>query len=97
MRYLTAGESHGQMLVGILEGFPAGFCIDDKAINADLCRRQHGYGRGERMHIEQDAVRIVAGVRNKTSLGSPIALLIENKGTRAQTSRNWVFCQAIRK
>lgn len=79
IRYLTAGESHGQALVGILEGMPAGLEISEAEIAVDLRRRQLGYGRGERMKIEKDHARILTGVRYGKTLGSPIALLIENK------------------
>lgn len=79
LRYLTAGESHGVSLIGILEGLPAGLKIDEKTINLELKRRQGGYGRGARMKIETDKVRILSGVRKGISIGSPIALLINNK------------------
>ena len=78
-RYLTAGESHGRGLVAILEGLPAGLKIDAGFINAELKRRQMGFGRGKRMQIESDKALIVSGVKNNKSLGSPLALLIENK------------------
>lgn len=79
IRYLTAGESHGQALAGILEGMPAGLGITETEIAVDLRRRQQGYGRGARMQIEHDTARILAGVRYGETLGSPIALLLENK------------------
>ena len=79
IRYLTAGESHGQCLVGILEGMPAGLEISEEEIAVDLRRRQQGYGRGARMSIEQDRARILSGVRYGKTLGSPIALQIENR------------------
>jgi chorismate synthase len=79
IRYLTAGESHGKCLTGILEGMPAGLAISDAEIASDLTRRQLGYGRGERMTIEADHAQILAGVRYGLTLGSPISLLIENK------------------
>ncbi|HMO81935.1 MAG TPA: chorismate synthase [Pyrinomonadaceae bacterium] len=78
-RFTTAGESHGPALVTIVEGVPAGLPIDKSAIDRELWRRQQGYGRGGRMKIESDTVRILSGVRHGRSLGSPIALLIENK------------------
>jgi chorismate synthase len=78
IRYLTAGESHGKSLVGILEGMPAGVEISAEYINHQLWRRQQGYGRGGRMRIESDKVEIVSGVRFGKTLGSPIALLIKN-------------------
>ena len=79
LRFLTAGESHGQALVAILEGVPAGLAIDFDAINAELRRRQGGYGRGRRMAIESDRADAVSGIRRGVSTGGPIALLIPNK------------------
>ncbi|MCI0694492.1 chorismate synthase [candidate division KSB1 bacterium] len=78
LRYFTAGESHGQALVGILEGMPAGLDIDEDYIAVQLHRRQQGYGRGGRMRIEKDRAKILSGVRFGKTLGSPISLLIEN-------------------
>jgi chorismate synthase len=78
-KFTTAGESHGKALVAIVEGVPAGLTIDVDAINHELWRRQQGYGRGGRMKIETDTVEILSGVRYGKSLGSPIALMIENK------------------
>ncbi|WP_243290063.1 chorismate synthase [Bacillus sp. FJAT-47783] len=79
MRYLTAGESHGVQLTTILEGVPSGLPLTAEDINADLARRQKGYGRGRRMQIEKDEVKIVGGVRHGKTLGSPIALVVENR------------------
>jgi chorismate synthase len=79
LRYLTAGESHGPALVAIAEGFPAGLEVDFKAVDADLRRRQKGYGRGGRMKIETDAAQFLAGLRGGTTTGAPIALLVWNK------------------
>ncbi len=79
VRFLTAGESHGKGLVGILEGMPAGLPIDLDYINAQMRRRKLGFGRSNRMNIETDEVEIFAGVRHGKSLGSPIALLIHNR------------------
>lgn len=79
LRMLTAGESHGPGLVMILEGMPAGLSIDSEYIDQFLARRQKGHGRGGRMGIEQDRVQILAGVRGRMTLGSPIAMLIANK------------------
>ncbi|MBM7701723.1 chorismate synthase [Metabacillus iocasae] len=79
MRYLTAGESHGPQLTTILEGIPAGLSLTADVINNELSRRQKGYGRGRRMQIETDQVHISAGVRHGYTLGSPIALTVENK------------------
>jgi chorismate synthase len=79
VRFLTAGESHGQALVTILEGFPAGLPLDFDAITAELRRRQGGYGRGRRMEIESDRAEILSGVRGGETIGGPIALLIRNR------------------
>lgn len=79
LRWYTAGESHGPALVGILEGMPANVPVAVEEINAQLARRQQGYGRGGRMRIEQDAVQILSGMRFGRTLGSPISVLIENK------------------
>ncbi len=79
LRFTTAGESHGRALVAILEGLPAGMPVDVEQINVDLKRRQWGYGRGGRMKIEQDQVEILSGVRHGLTLGSPLALMVENK------------------
>ena len=79
LRYLTAGESHGRALVAILEGMPANLAISTAEINAELKRRMTGYGRGQRMSIETDQVQILSGIRLGKTLGSPIALMIENK------------------
>ena len=78
-RFTTAGESHGRALVAIVEGLPAGLPIDVAGIDRELARRQRGYGRGGRMKIEQDRVEILSGVRHGLTLGSPVALMIENK------------------
>src|SRR5262245_9840641 len=78
-RFTTAGESHGRALVAIVEGLPAGLPIDIDQINHELWRRQQGYGRGARMKIEQDRVEILSGVRHGLTLGSPVAITIENK------------------
>ena len=78
-RFTTAGESHGRALVAIVEGLPAGLPVDIEQINRELWRRQQGYGRGARMKIEQDRIEIFSGVRHGLTLGSPLALVIENK------------------
>jgi len=85
LRYLTAGESHGRALVAILEGVPAGLKINEVGINKELKRRQAGFGRGKRMQIEKDKARIISGLRKGLTLGSPIALLIENKDFSIET------------
>lgn len=79
MRYLSAGESHGQALVGIIEGLPAGLIIKEDYINQYLSRRQGGYGRGGRMSIEKDRLKILSGVRFGKTTGAPLALEIENR------------------
>ncbi|MBI3620603.1 MAG: chorismate synthase [Nitrospirae bacterium] len=79
LRYLNAGESHGQMLVAIIEGMPAGVPVTAETVDHDLARRQRGYGRGGRMKIEQDRVEFVSGVRKGRTMGSPISLLVRNK------------------
>ena len=79
MRYLTAGESHGPRLTAIIEGVPAGLPLTAEDINADLKRRQGGYGRGARMQIETDQVEITAGVRHGKTTGAPITLNVTNK------------------
>ncbi len=78
-RYLTAGESHGPALVGILDGVPAGLEVNVERINADLRARQGGFGRGMRMKIERDEVEFLAGLRGSRTLGSPIAVTIRNR------------------
>ena len=78
-KFTTAGESHGKALVSIVEGLPAGLGIDVEKINRELWRRQQGYGRGGRMKIETDTVDILSGVRHGKTLGSPVALMIENR------------------
>lgn len=78
-RFLTAGESHGKCLTAIIEGVPAGITIDIDFINNELKRRQQGYGRGERMKIENDTVEITSGVRFGKTLGSPITLVVQNR------------------
>ncbi|MGT2949738.1 chorismate synthase [Streptococcus cuniculi] len=79
MRYLTAGESHGPRLTAIIEGVPAGLTLTAADINADLKRRQGGYGRGARMQIETDQVEITSGVRHGKTTGAPITLHVINK------------------
>ncbi|MBL7132236.1 MAG: chorismate synthase [Candidatus Omnitrophica bacterium] len=79
LRFLTAGESHGKALLGILEGMPAGLRIDRGFLDKELARRQSGYGRGKRMQIEKDKAEIVSGVIKSITIGSPIGLFIKNK------------------
>ncbi|HYD53346.1 MAG TPA: chorismate synthase, partial [Gemmatimonadaceae bacterium] len=87
LRFTTAGESHGPALVSTLEGVPAGLPLAREQVDAELARRQQGYGRGRRMQIEKDTAEILSGVRAGETLGSPIALLIHN--------RDWKNWQAI--
>lgn len=82
MRFLTAGESHGKALTVILEGFPKGVKISETVINSELKKRMSGPGRGGRMQIEADKVEILSGLRDKISLGSPIAMLVKNKDAK---------------
>ena len=85
LRFLTAGESHGECLAGILEGLPAGLEIDKRQIDRELARRQKGYGRSIRMQIERDKVKILSGVRRGKTIGSPLTLLIANKDFKINT------------
>jgi chorismate synthase len=85
LRYFTAGESHGEMLVAFLSGMPAGLKIDQGFLDRELWRRQQGFGRGGRMRIETDKSHIVSGVRQGQTIGSPIAILLENKDWK-----NWL-------
>ena len=84
LRFLTAGESHGAALTAILEGIPAGLAVNLAEINKELRRRQMGYGRGGRMKIEQDEVKILSGVRFGETIGSPITLEVVNRD-----HKNW--------
>lgn len=79
MRLLTAGESHGKSLAGIIEGLPAGATIDIGRVDADLARRQQGYGRGGRMKIETDRAEILSGVIGGRTIASPLSFLVKNK------------------
>lgn len=79
LRWSTAGESHGESLLALVSGVPAGLAIDQSYIDRELWRRQQGFGRGGRMKIEQDTAHIVSGVRHGKTIGSPIAMLIANK------------------
>ena len=78
LRYLTAGESHGQGLVVIVEGLPAGLAVTVDDIQAELARRRLGYGRGPRMRFEQDELKLIGGIRHGRTLGSPVAIEIGN-------------------
>src|SRR5262245_12435515 len=79
LRLSTAGESHGPVVVAVLEGIPAGLAVDGAAVDALLARRQRGYGRGGRMRIERDRVESLAGLRAGRTLGDPLLLLVRNR------------------
>src|SRR5262252_10425735 len=82
----TAGESHGPALVAIVSGLPAGLVLDRAAIDADLRRRQQGYGRSPRQQIETDEVEVLAGLRHGRTLGTPLALVVRNRD-----HKNWTW------
>src|SRR5262247_4725609 len=86
LRIATAGESHGPALVAILTGLPAGLELERDAIDADLKRRQEGYGRSPRQQIEQDRVEVLAGLRHGRTLGTPLALVVRNRD-----HKNWTW------
>jgi chorismate synthase len=86
LRLTTAGESHGPALVAIVEGLPAGLVLERAAIDADLLRRQQGYGRSPRQRIEQDTVEVLAGLRHGRTLGTPLALVVRNRD-----HENWAW------
>lgn len=85
--FLTAGESHGRGLIGIIDGIPAGLQLSEAEINTELSRRQIGYGRGGRMNIETDSAEIWSGIRHGKTLGSPISLLIHNNDWKNWTKK----------
>src|ERR1041385_1505534 len=82
----TAGESHGPALVAIVTGLPAGLVLGQAAIDADLARRQQGYGRSPRQKLEQDGVEVLAGLRHGRTLGTPLALVVRNRD-----HKNWTW------
>jgi chorismate synthase len=86
VKLTTAGESHGPALVAIVTGLPAGLVLDRDAINADLARRQKGYGRSPRQKLEQDEVEVLAGLRHGRTLGTPLALVVRNRD-----HKNWAW------
>ncbi|MCH7614201.1 MAG: chorismate synthase [Nitrospinae bacterium] len=90
LRYLNAGESHGQLLMAVLEGVPAGLPLTAEEVNHDLARRQGGYGRGGRMRIEKDQIEFSCGVRNGKTLGNPLGLIVRNKDWE-----NWKDIMAV--
>ncbi len=88
IRFLTAGESHGPMLTGILEGMPAGLPLEPDDLNPELVRRQQGYGGGGRMQIERDRARITGGLMNGLTTGGPISILVENRDWKNWAERD---------
>jgi len=92
INFLTAGESHGKGLIGIIDGIPAGLTIQSKYIDFHLSRRQKGFGRGGRMKIEKDQVEIFSGIRYDSTLGSPIGLIIKNIDYK-----NWIDIMSVEK
>ncbi len=86
LRLSSAGESHGPALVAIITGLPAGLTLDRAAIDADLARRQAGYGRSPRQQIERDTVEVLAGLRHGRTLGTPLALVVRNRD-----HKNWTW------
>ena len=89
LRYLNAGESHGQALLAVLEGLPAGLPLTADTINIDLMRRQGGYGRGGRMRIEKDQIEFTCGVRKGKTLGNPLGMMIRNKDWGKIGKKSW--------
>ena len=90
LRFLTAGESHGPLLTVIVDGLPAGLEVDSSFIDRDMARRQGGYGRGGRMKIESDQVRLTGGVRHGLTMGGPVCLIIENRDFA-----NWQIAMSV--
>jgi chorismate synthase len=86
LRLVSAGESHGPALIAIVTGLPAGLRLDREAIDADLRRRQQGYGRSPRQKLETDEVEVLAGLRHAHTLGTPLALVVRNRD-----HRNWTW------
>src|ERR1700722_3339262 len=86
IRLSTAGESHGPALVAIVSGLPAGLSLDREAIDADLRRRQQGYGRSPRQQIESDQVEVLSGLRHGATLGTPLTLVVRNND-----HKNWLW------
>jgi len=95
MHRTTAGESHGRALIAVVHGTPAGLVLSQEAIDADLARRQVGYGRGGRMAIEKDHAEVLSGVRGGKTLGSPITLMIQNKDWENWTEVMGAFTDVV--
>src|SRR3989449_8354936 len=91
LSFRTAGESHGQALIALVEGMPAHLSVDFDFIDHELKRRQSGFGRGGRMKIERDQVRFLSGVRHGKTIGSPIAMMVENRDWA-----NWEEIMSVR-
>src|ERR1700723_4399500 len=85
LRFSTAGESHGESLVAMVSGMPAGVTVEQEFIDREVWRRQQGYGRGGRMRIERDSAHILSGVRHGKTIGSPIAMVLAKKYWKNQT------------
>src|SRR5271154_6839332 len=90
LRFYTSGESHGPAALTFMEGLPAGLSVDVAAINAELKRRQSGYGRGNRQKIESDEVKILSGIRHGITTGAPITLMITNRDFE-----NWTHVMSV--
>src|ERR1700693_5850373 len=85
LRFSTAGESHGEALIALVQGLPAGLEVDQEFINRELWRRQQGYGRGGRMRIESDTAHILSGVRHGKTIGAPVAMSLANNDWKNRT------------
>ena len=93
LRFSTAGESHGESLVAMVSGMPAGVTVEQEFIDRELWRRQQGYGRGGRMRIERDTAHILSGVRHGKTIGSPIAMVL---AAISNQPRTWGILAASR-
>ena len=96
LRYFTSGESHGEALVAFLSGLPAGLKVDQAFLDRELWRRQQGFGRGGRMKIETDRAHILSGVRHGATIGSPIAVMLQNKDWK-NWKNHYQFSRAIQR
>ena len=99
IKFNSAGESHGKQLICIVEGLPAGLKVNSEFINADLKRRQSGYGRGDRMKIESDKVIFASGIRFGETIGSPVTLIVENRDwenwTEKMSAENFPYGEKV--